>query len=69
MSDGLVKFFDKLLSEALSPKFLEKVKYVNSSSVAIKRLYSHEDNDKIGICIKQYLKGKQQTYNFLTLCL
>ena len=66
MSDGLVRFFDKMLAEALSPQFLEKVKYVNSSSVAIKRLYSHEDNDKIGICIKQYLKGKQQTYNFLT---
>lgn len=66
MSDGLVKFFDKMLLEALSPQFLEKVKYVNSSSVAIKRLYSPEDNDKIGICIKHYLKGKQQTYNFLT---
>lgn len=66
MSDGLVRFFDKLLSEALSPQFLEKVKYVNSSSVAIKRLYSPEDNDKIGICIKQYLKGKQQTFKFLT---
>lgn len=66
MSDGLVRFFDKLLSEALSPQFLEKVKYVNSSSVAIKRLYSPEDNDKIGVCIKQYLKGKQQKYHFLT---
>ena len=66
MSDGLVRFFDKMLAEALSPQFLEKVKYVNSSSVAIKRLYSPEDNDKIGVCIKQYLKGKQQKYHFLT---
>ena len=63
MRGSFETYFSNMLSEVLSPKFLEKVKYVNSSSVAIKRLYSPEDNDKIGICIKQYLKGKQQTFN------
>ena len=63
MRGSFETYFSNMLSEVLSPKFLEKVKYVNSSSVAIKRLYSPEDNDKIGVCIKQYLRGKQQTIN------
>ena len=67
MRGSFETYFSNMLSEVLSPKFLEKVKYVNSSSVAIKRLYSPEDNDKIGVCIKQYLRGKQQKCNFLVV--
>ena len=36
MRGSFETYFSNMLSEVLSPKFLEKVKYVNSSSVAIK---------------------------------
>ena len=59
----LESFFYGMTSEVYSPLFLNSITYVNSSSVDIKRLYSSDDNDKIGICIKQYLEGNKQTFD------
>lgn len=56
-------FFQEMVSEIYSPLFLNNITYVNSSSVDIKRLYSSDDNDKIGVCIKQYLEGNKQTFD------
>lgn len=55
-------FYIAVIKEILSPEFLQDVKYINSSSVAIKRLYSADETDKIGECLNQYLKGNQQVY-------
>ncbi|MBR3434676.1 MAG: DUF3696 domain-containing protein [Bacteroidales bacterium] len=59
----LYSFFKGMISEVYSPLFLNSITYVNSSSVDIKRLYSSDDNDKIGICIKKYLEGNKQTFD------
>ena len=59
----LESFFYGITSEVYSPLFLNSITYVNSSSVDINRLYSSDDNDKIGICIKQYLEGNKQTFD------
>ncbi len=62
MEQYFISFYDAVIKEILSPEFLQDVKYINSSSVAIKRLYSADETDKIGECLNQYLKGNQQVY-------
>jgi len=62
MKQYFISFYDAVIKEILSPEFLQDVKYINSSSVAIKRLYSADETDKIGECLNQYLKGNQQVY-------
>lgn len=58
----LGEFFNLVVAECLSPSFLDNIKYVNSSSVAIKRMYSIEDNDKIGDCLRSFLNGNRQHF-------
>lgn len=61
---NIEKFHDAVCTECLTPLFLREVKYVNSSSVAINRLYSVDDTDKIGKCLNLYLKGNQQIIEY-----
>lgn len=60
MKQYFISFYDAVIKEILSPYFLQDVKYVNSSSVEIKRLYPVDDTDKISKCFNQYLQGDQR---------
>ena len=64
MKKCLEEYFSLLMVESLTPQFLQRVKYVNSSSVAIKRLYSVEDNEKFSLCLGQYLDGNKQQFDY-----
>ena len=60
--DCLITFYGYVVSECLAPVFFEDVKYINSSSVAINRMYSVDNTDKIGTCLNQFLKGNHQRF-------
>ena len=62
--ESLKLFLNAVLFESLSPRFLKDIRYINSSSVQVKRLYSVEETDKFGLCLKQYLKGNQQKFDY-----
>jgi AAA15 family ATPase/GTPase len=62
LNNCLGEFFKLVIFECLAPSFLDNIKYVNSSSVAIKRMYSIEDNDKIGDCLRSFLNGNRQHF-------
>lgn len=64
MKKCLEEYYRLLMVESLTPIFLQRVKYVNSSSVAIKRLYSVEDNEKFSLCLGQYLDGNKQQFDY-----
>lgn len=59
----LMEYFHMVVYECFSPMFLDNIKYVNSSSVAIKRMYSIDDADKIGKCLRTFLNGNQQQFS------
>lgn len=63
---ALEDFFSAMCIEALSPSYFEKVKYVNSTSVEVKRLYSTEDESKMGRSLKSYLSGNHQKLIYTT---
>ena len=65
IKDSFKRFLIAVLYESLSPRFLQDVKYINSSSALIKRLYSIEESDKFAVCLKQYLNGPSQKFDFL----
>lgn len=50
------KYAETIIKEAISPSFLENIKYIDSSSVKIHRLYSTEEKDKIATNLKQFIK-------------
>lgn len=47
---------------AISPEFLCDIKYVNSSSTIVRRLYVLDENDKIGRSIGQFVNGEKQKF-------
>ena len=51
---------------ALSPDFLSNIKYVNSSSTIVRRLYVLDENDKIGKSISQFVNGERQNFIGIT---
>jgi predicted ATPase len=64
IKDSFKRFLIAVLYESLTPRFLQNVKYINSSSALIKRLYSIEESDKFAVCLKQYLTGPSQNFDF-----
>ena len=65
IKDSFKRYLIAVLYESLSPRFLQDVKYINSSSALIKRLYSIEESDKFAVCLRQYLNGPSQKFDFL----
>lgn len=64
VKESLKKYLNAVLWESLSPRFLKEIKYINSSSVQIKRIYSVEDTDKFGTSLKQFLDGNCQKFDY-----
>lgn len=57
LTETFVEYYLKSLKEeVLNSSFLENIKYVDSSSVKIQRLYSTEEKDKIATNLKQFIK-------------
>ena len=56
LTETFVKYLESLKEEVLNSSFLENIKYVDSSSVKIQRLYSTEEKDKIATNLKQFIK-------------
>jgi len=56
LTETFVKYLKSLKEEVLNSSFLENIKYVDSSSVKIQRLYSTEEKDKIATNLKQFIK-------------
>lgn len=56
LTETFVEYLKSLKEEVLNSSFLENIKYVDSSSVKIQRLYSTEEKDKIATNLKQFIK-------------
>lgn len=55
--------FHGLINECVSPWFLKDVKYIDSSSASVKRLYSIEDENKMCVALGKMVKrGKTGSY-------
>ena len=67
----LCKYFDKIVSKALSPLQFKGLQYVGDSAVEIKRIYTLESDDDIGQLLVRYCeslkieKGGSRTSDFL----
>lgn len=68
----LCKYFDKMVSKALSPLQFKGFQYVGDSAVEIKRIYTLESNDDIGQLLARYCEslkigtgGSRTPNNFL----
>ena len=57
------EFLNILAEEALNPTFAKDVKYINSSSAIINRLYLVEGDDKLNVALKLFLQRKKSFRN------
>ena len=51
---------DAVVKDALNPPFLKHVKYVDSASVSVCRLYTADDGDDLGRILRSFLDGNRQ---------
>lgn len=51
---------DAVVKDALNPPFLQHVKYVDSASVSVCRLYTADDGDDLGHILRTFLDGNRQ---------
>lgn len=50
--DSNKRFINLVTKEVLTPWFIQNVKYINSSSAAIRRIYSVEDDNKMNVALR-----------------
>lgn len=62
MVRSLRSYAREVVLSALNPVFLSNIKYVNSSSTIVRRLYVLDENDKIGRSINQFVNGEKQNF-------
>ena len=65
-------YFDKIISEALSPDKFKKFQYVGESAIELKRIYTMDNMDEMGLLLTKYLEvcrkpmyGKKRSENFI----
>lgn len=51
---------DAVVKDALNPPFLQHVKYVDSASVSVCRLYTADNGDDLGHILRTFLDGNRQ---------
>ena len=58
-SQSLVEYIQLLINEVNRPWFIQDIKYINSSSAVVKRLYSFEAQDKMSLSLNQYIDERR----------
>lgn len=58
--EGLSHQWEDVVKEALNPSFLQQMKYVDSASMSVCRLYTADDGDDLGHILRSFLEGNRQ---------